>query len=128
MISSIPEFPTEQFNSFYRGVVEENNDPEKRGRVRVRIWGLHTENKTKTETEGIPTDELPWAEPCIPIFEGGISGFGMFGVPVQGSHVMIFFENGNYFQPRYFASLPSMNPEELPDKRQGFSDPAGQYP
>jgi hypothetical protein len=115
-------------NSFYRAVVEDNVDPQKRGRVRVRIWGLHTEKKIKTEKEGIPTEELPWAEPCIPIFEGGISGFGMFGVPVQGSHVMIFFEAGNYFAPRYFASMPSTVPEELPDKRQGFSDPRGQYP
>ncbi len=120
--------PNEKFNSFYRAVVEENEDPEKRGRVRVRIWGLHTEYKTKTESEGIPTAELPWAEPALPIFEGGISGFGMFGVPVQGSHVMLFFENGNYFQPRYFASMPTMNPDEMPDKRKGFCDPDGQYP
>ena len=119
---------TENFNSFYRAVVEENEDPEKRGRVRVRIWGLHTEYKTKTESEGIPVSELPWAEPALPIFEGGISGFGMFGVPVQGSHVMIFFENGNYFQPRYFASMPTMNPDEMPDKRKGFCDPDGTYP
>ena len=26
----------------YRGVVEENVDPEKIGRVKVRIYGLHT--------------------------------------------------------------------------------------
>jgi hypothetical protein len=118
----------DKFNSFYRAVVEENEDPEKRGRVRVRIWGLHTEYKTKSETEGIPVAELPWAEPALPIFEGGISGFGMFGVPVQGSHVMIFFENGNYFQPRYFASMPTMNPDQMPDKRLGFCDPDGTYP
>jgi len=42
--------------------------------------------------------------------------------------VIIFFENGNYFAPRYFGSMPSMVPEALPNKREGFSDPNGQYP
>lgn len=114
-------------NSFFRAVVEDNNDPEKRGRVRVRIWGLYTEKKTKTVKEGIPTSELPWAEPCLPIMEGGVSGFGIFGVPLQGSHVMVFFESGNLSQPRYFASLPSF-PTAKADKTKGFNDPDGVYP
>jgi len=117
----------DNINGFFRGVVEDNDDPEKRGRVRARIFGIHTERKTKTKTEGIPTDELPWSEPCLPIIEGGVSGFGLFGVPVQGSHIMIFFENGNYFSPRYFASLPGV-PAEGPDVRKGFNDPDGEYP
>lgn len=32
---------------FWRGVVEDNNDPLKAGRVRVRIQGLHTEKLEK---------------------------------------------------------------------------------
>jgi len=112
---------------FYRGVVEDNNDPLKMGRVRVRVWGLHTDKKSKSNTEGIPVDELPWADPCLPIMGGGISGFGMFGVPVNGSHIMVFFENGQYLQPRYFASLPSF-PTEAPDPSKGFNDPDGKYP
>ena len=114
-------------NGFYRAIVEDNNDPTKRGRVRVRIWGLHTDKLTKTVKEGIPTNELPWAEPCLPIHEGGVSGFGIFGVPLQGSHVMVFFENNNLNQPRYFASLPSF-PTQAPDTSKGFNDPAGKYP
>jgi hypothetical protein len=117
----------DNINGFYRGVVEDNEDPEKRGRVRARIFGIHTEKKTKTKTEGIPTNELPWSEPCLPIVEGGVSGFGFFSVPVQGSHIMIFFENGNYFSPRYFASLPGV-PAEGPNVRKGFNDPDGEYP
>ena len=114
-------------NGFYRGVVEDNVDPEKRGRVRARIWGLHTPNKTKTTKDGIPTSELPWVEPCIPIAEGGISGFGVFAVPLPGSHIMIFFEAGNLNQPRYFASLPGV-PTEAPDGTKGFNDPSETYP
>lgn len=125
---------------FYRGVVEDNNDPQKAGRVRARVFGLHTEKKSKVETEGIPTEELPWAEPCLPITEGSISGFGAWGIPLQGSHVMLFFENGNIFQPRYFASMPGI-PEsknslkktmltspEASSKKDGFRDPNGVYP
>lgn len=125
---------------FFRGVVEDNNDPNKAGRVRVRVFGLHTEQKFKTETEGIPTEELPWAEPCLPITEGSISGFGVWGVPLQGSHVMLFFENGNPLQPRYFASMPGIpenksslkktlvtSPQAAP-KTEGFRDPDGVYP
>lgn len=131
---------TTKLNGFYRGVVEDNDDPKKAGRVRVRIFGLHTEKKSKKDTEGIPTDHLPWAEPCLPIIEGSISGFGMWGVPLQGSHVMLFFENGNLFQPRYFASMPgipeskkslkksSVNKEESVSKNDGFRDPDGKYP
>lgn len=111
----------------YRGVVEDNDDPEKAGRCKIRIWGLHTSVKQKTDIEGIPTDELPWSEPAHPIMEGSISGFGIWSVPLQGSHVLIFFENGNYFQPRYFASMPAV-PENSPDTSLGFNDPDGIYP
>lgn len=100
-------------SGFYRGVVEDNNDPKKAGRVRVRIFGLHTEKLIKTETEGIPVDELPWAEPCFPIYEGSVSGYGMWSIPLQGSHVMLFFENGNPTRPIYFASMPGIPESKL---------------
>ena len=90
----------------YRGVVEDRKDPEKLGRCKIRILGIHTELKIKTKTEGIPTDELPWAEQANGLFEGSISGFGIWTVPLQGSHVFVFFEDGNVQCPRYFASVP----------------------
>lgn len=92
----------------YRGVVEDRNDPRKLGRCKVRILGVHTELKIKTKTEGIPTNELPWAEPANGLFEGSISGFGIWSVPLQGSHVFVFFENGNILNPRYFATAPGL--------------------
>lgn len=110
----------------FRGVVEDNDDPLKTGRVRVRIWGLHSPSRTKNATDGIPTDELPWAEPCLPVSEGGISGYGIFSVPLQGSHVMLFFENGNIMSPRYFASVPGIN--STTSQKGGFNDPDGIYP
>jgi hypothetical protein len=123
---------------FYRGVVEDNKDPEKRGRCRVRLWGLHTALKTKTDNEGIPTAELPWASPVLPIVEGGITGYGMWSVPVQGSHVMCFFEQGHLLQLRYFGVLPGLPTIKAPTPgegdepttgdKTGFFDPDGVNP
>jgi len=48
----------EILNGIYRGVIEDNNDPEKRGRCKIRVFGINTENKTKTNFDGIPTEEL----------------------------------------------------------------------
>ena len=128
------ETPT--LTGFFRGVVEDNKDPLKAGRVRVRVHGLHTPKIIKTETEGIPTEELPWAEPCMPIHEGSVSGFGAWAVPLQGSQVMLFFENENPSQPRYFASMPGIPESKEPyannnreaSKKEGFRDPDGVYP
>lgn len=126
----------ERLNGFYRGVVEDNKDPLKAGRVRVRIHGLHSHKKIKSDVDGIPTEELQWAEPCMPIHEGSVSGFGAWAVPLQGSQVMLFFENGNVTQPRYFASMPGIpedkeqysNNKQRVSKRDGFRDPDGEYP
>lgn len=131
---------SEKLNGFFRGVIEDNNDPKKAGRVRVRIFGIHTEKKLKSETEGIPTEELSWAEPCLPLIEGSVSGFGVWSIPVQGSHVMVFFADGNIMQPMYFATLPGIPEKQDPLKKtivtqeqsrpktEGFRDPDNAYP
>lgn len=133
MIKNYPQdFITqdEKLPGIYRGVVEDNNDPEERGRCRIRIFGVHTENKNKGSLDGIPTDELPWAEPALGLFEGSISGYGAWTVPLKGSHVFLFFENGHIMHPRFFASVPG-SPTDINHgfgKSDGFSDPDGVYP
>lgn len=117
----------QSLNSIYRGVIEDNQDPLKAGRCKVRIFSLHTDQKIQDEYEGIPTDHLPWAQPALGISEGSVSGFGLWSVPLQGSHVFVFFENGHIMQPRYFASAPAI-PAERPSTERGFSDPDGVYP
>jgi hypothetical protein len=61
----------------------------------------------------------------------------MWSVPLQGSQVMLFFENENASQPRYFASMPGIpeskesykNNNRVTSKRtDGFRDPDGKYP
>ena len=118
---------SEELSSIYRGVIEDNNDPEKAGRCKIRVFGVHTANKYKSNVDGIPTDELPWAEPAFGLFEGSMSGFGSWTVPLQGSHVFLFFEAGNILQPRYFATVPG-TPTEAPENTAGFNDPDENYP
>lgn len=111
----------------YRGVVEDRDDPKKAGRVRIRVFGVHTKLKVKEEYDGIPTNELPWAQPVASLIEGSITGMGQFSIPLQGSHVFVFFENGNHMQPRYFGTAPAI-PNVAPSNSEGFSDPNGEYP
>jgi len=130
MLKNLPDdlkFSSTKFNSIYRGVVEDNNDPLMIGRVKVRIFGLHTPDLINTDIVGIPTSDLPWVEPVLSILEGSITGYGLWSVPLNGSHVMIFFENGNYTQPRYFATVPGI-PTTAADTNTGFNDPDGVYP
>jgi len=114
---------------FFRGIVEDRNDPEKLGRCRIRVFGVHTGIKTQSQTEGIPTDHLPWAQPVTSLVEGGTSGFGLWTVPLQGSQVLVFFEDGNIMQPRYMGSLPGKTESSSKGKgNSGFTDPEEKYP
>ena len=117
-----------RLDGIYRAVCESRDDNLQLGRIKVRVFGIHTHIKNKVENAiGIPVDELPWATPANPISEGSISGFGSFSVPLQGSHVFVFFENGNPKNPVYFASVPGIT-KDKPNKDLGFSDPDGIYP
>lgn len=120
----------DRLNGIFRGVVEDNNDPEKMGRCRIRVFGIHTEKKNKDEKEGVPTEELIWAEPALGLFEGGQTGFGSWVVPLQGSHVFLFFENGHIMKPRFFASVPGLPTDKNHGFKEedGFSDPDSEYP
>lgn len=115
----------------YRGVVEDRDDPLRLGRVRVRIWGVHTEEQ-EGDINKAPWEELQWAQPVGPNFEGSISGSGAFCVPLQGAHVFVFFENGNLMQPRYFGTAPGFPVDGAKysqiEKQDGFRDPYKWYP
>ena len=56
---------------WFTGVVEDINDPEKLGRVRMRAFGYHTENLSD-----IQTITLPWATVMGPTSSANISGIG----------------------------------------------------
>jgi len=113
-------------NGFYWffGVVEDRNDPLRMGRVRVRIIGYHTENKND-----LPTEDLPWASPILPITAASISGVGSAPIgPIEGTRVFGFFIDGESAQiPMILGSLPGVRVSAV-DLSEGFSDPSGTYP
>ena len=108
---------------WFVGVVEDRNDPQKLGRVRVRCLGYHTDDKI-----ALPTADLPWAMPMLPITSSGISGLGQTPLGlVEGSWVLGFFRDSEYAQePIVLGSLPGRPIEEAGDT--GFYDPNKIFP
>jgi len=113
---------------WFAGVVEDRQDPLKLGRVRVRCLGYHTEDK-----EALPTADLPWAHPLLPITSSGVSGIGQTPLGLlEGSWVIGFFRDSETKQDAVIlGSLPgkpTVNGAYNKAEGLGFSDPNGVYP
>jgi len=106
---------------WFVGVVEDRNDPEQLGRVRVRCLGFHTEDLTK-----LPTADLPWAHVMHPVTDPSMQGMGNSPTfLVEGSWVIGFFRDASSKQqPIIIGSLPGV-PNAVPNPTKGFSDPRG---
>lgn len=83
------EFENTLKNSEFIGIVEDNKDPDKKQRVRIRIPYLHG------DINAIPTDALPWAQPVRD--NNGLS----FSVPDINKVVIVTFPTGNQYFPVY---------------------------
>lgn len=66
-----------KFYGKYRGKVDQNIDPEQRGRIQVTVADVV---------------EKGWAMPCVP-YTGKLAGF--YAIPAVGSYVWVEFEGGN---------------------------------
>lgn len=88
---------------WFMGVVEDRKDPEKLGRCRVRVAGYHTPDKSV-----LPTEDLPWAMPLMPITSASMSGIGQSPIgPVEGTWVLGFFIDGEDAQvPIMLGTFP----------------------
>lgn len=69
-----------QFWGKYRGKVENNVDPNEKGRIQVSIPAV------------LGDSTLSWAMPCVP-YAG--SGVGLFAIPPTGANVWVEFEGGD---------------------------------
>lgn len=106
----------------YRARVESVDDPEKRGRLRVRVLLIHPEPKGaakagKTPLDGMYMEDLPWAERCTP--DGG-DRVGDFHIPYKiGECGWVMFENGDPDYPIWIGSsyaAPKDKKNEVPDQ------------
>ena len=107
---------------WFVGVVEDRNDPERLGRVRVRALGFHTD-----VLEDLPSDDLPWAHVMHPVTDPSMQGMG--NTPsflVEGSWVIGFFRDTERQQPVILGSLPG-TPRRPADHRYGFNDPRSPF-
>jgi len=104
---------------WFTGVVEDRNDPDQIGRVRVRCLGVHTEDQSS-----IPTSDLPWAHVMHPVTDPSMHGMGSSPTfLVEGSWVVGFFRDGKSAQqPVVMGTLPGV-PLEHANFREGFNDP-----
>lgn len=77
--------------TWFIGTVEDRNDPQKLGRVRVRPYNLYSQDKAL-----VPTTELPWAIIMMPPTNPSSKkvGWSSNGLTV-GSTVIGFFMDGN---------------------------------
>lgn len=87
----------DKFYGFYRGEVITVDDNLNAGRVKIEVFGVF---------DGLSSDQLPWAIYADP-FMGGQGDLGGFFIPDVGSHVWVFFEEGDHTQPVYFAGAPA---------------------
>lgn len=94
----------------YRGIVADNADPERLGRLKVMVPSLFAECV------------LDWAWPCVPY--GGAADQGSFFMPENGAKVWVEFEEGNPDLPIWcgtFWSKPG-GESEIPAEAQEMED------
>jgi hypothetical protein len=108
----------------YFGVVEDRMDPEHLGRCRVRIVGVHSEDKV-----ALPTKDLPWAWPIMPLNSASVSGVGETPLgPVAGSWVAIMFRDPQDMQQPIMIGTVGGKPSERPPAGSTFADPNAEWP
>ena len=108
---------------WFIGIVEDIMDPETLGRLKVRVIGEHTQNKTD-----IPTEHLPWAVVMQPI-NNGVNGIGTSPTGmVNGTTVVGFYLDGtNKQRPCIMGTIGGV-PSAISNTAVGFNDPEGKFP
>jgi len=102
---------------WFMGTIVDRNDPLKLGRCRVRVFGVHTDNKNK-----VPTQSLPWATVMRPVSDAANSGISGPVQLVEGTTVVGFFSDGESAQVPIIMGTLAGIPENPADPTDGFVD------
>ena len=110
--------PDSELGGLLRGIVVDNNDPLKLGRVKIRVIAAYGEQ---------PVNNLPWAWPCFPY--GGAKEQGFFAVPEKGAGVYVMFQyKDGEPDPTYPVWLGQWHAQnETPSEIAGNSEDAHHY-
>lgn len=81
----------------YRGFVDSNQDPQKRGRLKLRIPSVLGDQVSN------------WALPCLPF--GGATSYGFFAVPDNDAQVWVEFEEGDIHRPIWTGTFWQPKPQ-----------------
>jgi hypothetical protein len=112
----------------FLGVVESIMDPLTLGRVKVRCFNIHPEDRNL-----VPTEDLPWAIVLAPTTSASISGIGWSPNGLEnGSWVHGFFFDGDECQyPVVDGVFPVIHRPNPPDQpggtAAGYIDPEASY-
>jgi uncharacterized protein involved in type VI secretion and phage assembly len=85
LLLNIAKQVQQKYYGKFRGFVADNQDPEKRGRLKLRVPSV------------LGDTETGWALPCFPF--GGLAGHGLFLVPENDAQVWVEFEEGDIARP-----------------------------
>jgi len=91
LISQVARQTAEKRYGKYRAFVTNNKDPEKRGRLLLKVPSV------------LGDDDSDWALPCLPF--GGGAGYGLFLVPEIGAQVWMEFEEGDVQRPIWVGTF-----------------------
>lgn len=85
VVSQLAQQAQQQYYGKYRAFVVDNKDPERRGRLKLRV-------------PSVLGDAIScWALPCLPF--GGLQNQGLFMIPEVDAQVWVEFEEGNIDAP-----------------------------
>jgi len=91
--------------NMFVGIIEDNIDPKRLGRVKIRVFSVYDE---------MPTEDIPWAT-AFKDLNGN-----EFNIPDVGKVVSVVFDHGNIYKPEYiYADHYNIN---LENKLKNLSD------
>lgn len=105
MMRTIPsEYYGDNTRWFMARVIDAAPPPGLEGRIRIRIFGIHSDN-----TNDIPQADLPWAQVMNPSNSYGVSGLGVMP-HIQANALVfgIFLDGKNSQLPLVLGSLPQI--------------------